>query len=300
MGSVTELTRLFEIGRYPLRFAGLSERDAGGHVVETLEFATAAGEPVRGFVTRPNEVSRPLPAILYIHAHGNRYDIGAAELLAGRAALQSPPGPVFADAGYVTLCIDLPCFGERVSTKEGSAVKAHLWEGRSLAGQMLGELSSALDYLAGRPDVAATRIGVFGISMGATFGYWLAAVEPRLACIVQLCCFADFRELIALGAHDQHGIYLTIPGLLGTAGNGEIAGLIAPRPQLICIGDQDTLTPPRTVDIAFAQTLAAYEAAGAREQLVLHREPSTGHEESAAMRERALEFLTTHLGGFRA
>ncbi len=39
--------------------------------------------------------------------------------------------------------------------------------------------------------------------------------------------------------HDLHGIYLTIPGLLEVAGNGEIAGLIAPRPQLICIGDRD-------------------------------------------------------------
>jgi pimeloyl-ACP methyl ester carboxylesterase len=297
MVTVAELARLFEIGRHPLRLTGRSERDGGGHVVETLTFATEAGEPARGFLTRPRATNQPLPAILYIHAHGNRYDIGASELLDGRAALQSPLGPVFAEAGYVTLCIDLPCFGERAGITESAAAKAHLWEGRSLAGQMLGELASALDYLAARPDVNAGRIGVFGISMGATFGYWLAAVEPRLACAVHLCCFADFRELIAGGAHDRHGIYLTIPGLLGTASNGEIAGLIAPRPQLICIGDKDTLTPPRAVDIAFAETLAAYEAAGERERLVLHRESATGHEESAAMRKCALDFLAAHLGG---
>ena len=172
-----------------------------------------------------------------------------------------------------------------------------MWEGRSLAGQMLGELSSALDYLAARPDVDADRIGVFGISMGATFGYWLAAVEPRIACVMHLCCFADFRELIATGAHDLHGIYLTIPGLLDIAGNGEIAGLIAPRPQLICIGDQDPLTPPRAVDLAFAANGAAYEAAGARDRLVLHREAETGHEESAAMREHMLAFAGMHLKG---
>jgi dienelactone hydrolase len=162
---------------------------------------------------------------------------------------------------------------------------------------MLGELSSALDYLAARPDVDSSRIGVFGISMGATFGYWLAAVESRIACVIHLCCFADFRELIAAGAHDQHGIYLTIPGLLGIAGNGRIAGLIAPRPQLICIGDRDTLTPPRTVDIAFAETAAAYRAAGASDRLVLHREGETGHQESAAMRQRMLAFAAQHLQG---
>ena len=89
-------------------------------------------------------------------------------------------GPVLPEAGYVTLAIDMPCFGERARPAKRAA-KARLWHGSSLAGQMLGELSSALDYLAARPDVDADSIGVFGISMGATFGYWLAAVEPRLS-----------------------------------------------------------------------------------------------------------------------
>jgi dienelactone hydrolase len=290
-----ELRTLFEIGRHPLREEKRSARRHGDFVLEQLAFTTAAGERVRGLLTRPERLDRPLPGILYIHAHGNRYDIGASELIDGRDALQSPLGPVFPQAGYVALAIDLPCFGERAATRESAAAKALLWEGRSLAGQMLGELSSALDHLAARPVVDPDRVGVFGISMGATFGYWLAAVEPCIACVMQLCCFADFRELIAAGAHDQHGIYLTIPGLLGVAGNGEIAGLIAPRPQLICIGDRDTLTPPRAVDIAFARTAAAYEAAGARDRLVLHREAETGHEESAAMRRVMLEFAARHL-----
>jgi pimeloyl-ACP methyl ester carboxylesterase len=295
MNKAEELRELFEIGHPPLRKEGGSERQLENFVLESLEFTTTKGERVRGLLTRPERLDGPLPGILYIHAHGNRYDIGASELIYGRDALQSAPGPVFARAGYVALAIDLPCFGERAMTRESAAAKALLWEGRSLAGQMLGELSSALDYLTARPDVDSDRVGVFGISMGATLGYWLAAVEPRIACVMQLCCFADFRELIAVDAHDQHGIYLTIAGLLGVASNGEIAGLIAPRPQLICIGDRDTLTPPRAVEIAFAQTVAAYEAAGARDRLVLHCEAETGHEESAAMRQVMLEFAARHL-----
>jgi dienelactone hydrolase len=142
----------------------------------------------------------------------------------------------------VTLAIDLPGFGGRATASESALAKARLWRGRSLAGQMLGELASALDWLAARPEVDAGRIGAFGISMGATL-YWLAAVDPRIACVVHLCCFADFDRLIETGAHDLHGIYLTIPGLIDLASNGRIAGLIAPRPQLICIGDLDLLTP---------------------------------------------------------
>ena len=139
------------------------------------------------------------------------------------------------------------------------------------------------------------RIGVFGISMGATLGYWLASVDARLGCVAQLCCFADFGRLVETGAHDLHGIYLTIPGLLERTSNGGIAGLIAPRPQLIGIGDLDPLTPPDAVDLALSQTRAAYEAAGAPDNLVLHREAATGHAESPAMREAVLAFFARHL-----
>src|SRR5690606_16760571 len=129
--------------------------------------------------------------------------------------------------------------------------------------------------------------GVFGISMGATLGYWLGAVDTRLACVVQLCCYADFDTLIETGAHDLHGLYLTVPGLLDATSNGEIAGLIAPRPQFIGIGDLDPLTPPAAVDRALPATRAAYAALGAADNLVLYREATGGHRESAGMR-RAL------------
>jgi dienelactone hydrolase len=236
-----------------------------------------------------------LPAILYIHAHGNRYDIGANELLQGRPALQGPLGAVLAGEGFVTLAIDMPGFGSRATSSESALTKARLWRGGSLAGQLLGELSSSLDYLVSRPDVDADRLGSFGISMGATLGYWLGAVDPRLSCVAQLCCYADFGRLIETGAHDLHGIYLTVPGLLNVASNGEIAGLVAPRPQLICIGDLDPLTPPDAVDLALAETCAAYTASGAPDNLVVHRESDIGHQESPRMRRAVLAFFERNL-----
>ena len=292
---ITEsLSTLFEIGGHALRPTRRDVDESGDHILERLIFETSAGEAVRGFVTRPPSHAR-LPAILYIHAHGNRYDIGSNELLHGRPALQGPLGAVLAEEGFVTLAIDMPGFGSRAGSSESALAKARLWRGGSLAGQMLGELSSALDYLVSRPDVDADRLGSFGISMGATLGYWLGAVDPRLSCVAQLCCYADFGRLIETGAHDLHGIYLTVPGLLNMASNGEIAGLVAPRPQLISIGDLDPLTPPVAVDEALAETRAAYAAAGAADNLVIHREADIGHQESPAMRRAVLTFLERHL-----
>lgn len=292
---VHTLKTLFEIDRHPLRVSMPRQQGDGGHGRERIDFETRSGEAVNGILIRP-QGDGPFPAILYIHAHGNRYDIGARELQDGRSALQGALGPVLAGSGFVTLAIDLPGFGGRASASESALAKARLWHGRSLAGQMLGELSSALDWLAARPDVDARRLGAFGISMGATLGYWLAAVDPRIACLAHLCCFADFDHLVETGAHDLHGIYLTVPGLLDVASNGCIAGLIAPRPQLIGIGDLDPLTPSYAVDPALATVHASYAEAGAPENLVVLRQSDIGHRESPEMRAAVLEFFRRHLG----
>ena len=266
---------------------------ADGYVVEHLRLRLGDAE-VRGILTRPTDGDRRLPAILYGHSHGGRYDIGARELLDGREYLLDPLGPAFARAGYVTLCIDMPVFGERATTSEGAAAKALLWHGQSLFGQMLCDHSAALTYLAGRDDVDPARIGAFGISMGCMLSYWLAAMDERIAAVAHLCCFADFRTMIALGAHDGHGIYLTVPGLLAEADGGSIAALIAPRPQLVCLGEMDSLTPPAAVARAWAELAPAY--AGAPGMLEKLSEPGIGHRETPRMRNATLAFFAAHLG----
>jgi len=294
-GMHERLLELFEIGCHSLELVRREEREADGYFVEELTFRTGNGESVRGVLTRPLESDGQQPAILCLHAHGFRYDVGASELLDGRPSLHSAVGPLFARLGYVALMIDMPSFGVRAEPGESARTKAAMWRGGSLAGQMVAEQSAAVGYLASRDDVDASRIGAFGISMGSTLGYWLAAVDRRVACVTHLCCLADFAALIEEGAHDLHGIYLTVPGLLNVAGNGAIAGLIAPRPQLACIGDLDPLTPKRAADIALDELAAAYRAAGAHEKLVIHRQADEGHHESVEMREKMLAFFDRYL-----
>jgi len=100
--------------REPAIRAATSETiDENDYAVERVELDIEDTGRVRGFVTRPVEPERPAPAVLYNHSHGDRYDIGARELVDGREYLQTPLGPVLARAGYVTLCLDMPTFGER-------------------------------------------------------------------------------------------------------------------------------------------------------------------------------------------
>jgi dienelactone hydrolase len=279
------LAARFEIGMHPLRF--LSETPEGD--ARRLTFATARGDPVRGFLIRPGHVG-PCPVVLVIHAHGGRYGIGAREILDGRPSLPSPVGPLLAGLGYAVLCLDMPCFGDRASVIEGPASKAALWRGSSLAGQMLGENHAALTWALAQPWCDG-RAAVWGLSMGATLGYWLAAVDPRVACLIQLCCFADLGALIATGAHDLHGPYMTVPGLVAMASAGTIAGLIAPRPQFVGWGDADPLTPPGATEPALAEARAAYAGGPFTE----YRQAGGGHAETPAMRAAWLAFLQQHL-----
>ena len=59
----------------------------------------------------------------------------------------------------------------------------------------LHDLRILVDYLAGRPDVDAARIGCTGVSLGGMHAWLLAALDARIACAapligVQECCSA--------------------------------------------------------------------------------------------------------------
>ena len=156
---------------------------------------------------------------------------------------------------------------------------------------MLSELSHALGALADHPAIDADRIATLGISMGATHAYWLAALEDRVAACAHLCAFTNIGPLIETGAHDLHGIYMTVPGFLDHGDMGDVAALVAPRPQWIGSGGRDPLTPPEALNPALSTLRQAYESQGAADRLTVLVAPEAGHQETPAMRRAVLDFL---------
>lgn len=283
------------LGGWPDRAAppeviGRTVEAGDGFVLERLAVRHASGAEARGLLTRP-AAPGPHPAVLYCHAHGGKYEIGASELIDARPSLVSPYGPALARAGFVALCLDMPTFGERLVPPESALAKRLLWQGDTLFGMMLRELAGGLDLLAARPDVDPARIAALGLSMGATHAFWLAALDGRVARVAHLCCYADLATLVELGGHDRHGIYMMVPGLLSVASTGAIAGLVAPRPQLIALGDEDGLTPPAAIAAALPVTREAYARAGAPAALTVLIEPGSGHQETQRMRDAVMGFL---------
>ena len=236
-------------------FQVIAKEDKGTHTLETIQFDNGAGEMVKGFLFIPKtaKAQTKAPAILYCHWHGGQYDIGKNELL-GTNASPVAPGPALAEAGYVVLGIDAPCFGERNGqgpdgpqqkggAGEMTAAKFHLWAGRTLWGMIVRDDLTALDYLYSRPEVDAARIGVTGISMGSTRSWWIMALDDRPRAAVCVACMTRYEELIRAGMLKAHGIYYFVPGMLKHFDTEAVIAIAAPRPMLFMTGDQDGGSP---------------------------------------------------------
>ncbi len=229
----------------------LSREDHGTYQVERFTFDNGMGEAVPGVFVLPTHRSGRLPALLYCHWHGGEYQGGKSELFESHHTPEVPASALAA-RGYAVLAIDAPCFGERNgrgpdgirdAAGEQSASKYHLWYGRSLWGALLRDDRMALDYLLSRPEIDPTRVGVTGISMGATRSWWLMALDERIRAGVAVACLTRYQDLIATGGLRHHGIYYFVPGMLRQFDTESVIALAAPRPLLCLTGGQDGGSP---------------------------------------------------------
>lgn len=279
------------LGHQILRVGSVTERQAQpvrGVPCYDLTLTFSDGTTTKAWWNRPDHRA---PTILYCHAHGLNYAIGRDELLLGRPALKGPYGPDLAAAGFGAFALDLPCFGSRSDQDEATLAHDGLAKGAPLMGRMLAELRAAFAMV--RAHAQTGPIATLGLSMGATHAFWLAALEPQVAACAHIAAFADFETLTALGQAHLHAPYMTVPGLFQIARTGQIAGCVAPRPQLVCVGAQDPLTPPPALAVALNDLRQAYRAAPDAVQVVA--DPDLGHAETDAFRKTVLDFLRTTL-----
>jgi hypothetical protein len=269
-----------------------------GFTLEHLVLDLNGVEPVPALLLLPEKRPAKAAGLLYIHAHGGTYQLGKEELLKGREVLPAY-APVCAELGLVTLAIDSWCFSERKHAENGGqgesdAFKRMLWRGQVLWGMMMFDEVQAVSYLASRPEVDPQRIGAFGLSMGSTKAWWLAALDPRVKLCIDLCCLTDFEELIKINHLKGHGIYYYVPSLLKHFQTHQINELIVPRAHMSLNGRRDLLTPPAGVERVRDHLLPLYERYGRREDCRIELF-DCGHEETPEMRKLVIEWLQRHL-----
>lgn len=265
----------------------LARTEHDGYTLEKIRFENGLGMTVSGYFFLPARRARRAPGILYCHWHAGQWDVGKEELL-GTNATPVVPGPTLARLGFAVLGIDACCFGERNGQGPGgprerdaagemTASKFSLWAGRTLWGTMIRDDQMALDYLASRPEVDPDRLGVTGISMGSTRGWWLMALDDRLKTAVCVACMTRYQDLIRAGSLKEHGIYYFVPDMLRHFDTEAVIACAAPRPILFMTGDRDPGSPLAGVHALEARLAPLFNLDGAPKAFVSLVFTDTGH-----------------------
>lgn len=283
----------------------IQREEREGYRLEKFEFDNGAGARVPGYTLLPARLNGKAPGILYCHWHGGQYDIGKEELFRTNAT-PVPAGPELASRGYVVVAIDAYGFGERNGIGPAGATdsggggemtwaKYHLWAGRTLWGMIVRDDRMALDYLASRPEVDPGRIGVTGISMGATRTWWLMALDDRPRTGVAVGCLTRYQDLIESRGLKYHGIYYFVPGMLRHFDTEAVIALAAPRPMLFQTGDQDAGSPVSGIRAIEAAVRPVYRLLGRESGFENRIHPGVGHVYTPVMWQETLAWLAREL-----
>jgi dienelactone hydrolase len=183
----------------PLNARVLEEKEFPNYIRRKVEYIGDPGEPIHAWLFIPkNTKKHKMPAILCLHQtvrSGKDQTAGVDEL---KPELEY--GPLLAERGYVTLCPDAICFGERYQVggtfycHYGDAVRIYQGNaGRSILSKMADDAMRAVDYLQTLPEVDKNKIGCIGHSHGGYGTLFAMAFDPRIKAGVVSCGFTTFR-----------------------------------------------------------------------------------------------------------
>jgi len=264
-----------------------------GYRIESVTYEVEPGDRVPALILIPDGVTagNPAPAVAVWHQHNGAYHIGKIEPAGLGGSPMHHTGVALAKEGYVVICPDALCFGERQDAKlkkgdfERFEFLRYVVGGKCMAWKNILDMRRAVDYLCSRPEVRADRIGCYGHSMGSTDTWLVGPHEERLKCLVGNCCLPTYAAIQRM--HLLHCFPNFIPGWLRYGDTPDIAGLIAPRRLHLNFGELDGGSPIQEVREGIETIGRAYASAGAAGQFTSYIEAGSGHVLSPEMWARA-------------
>lgn len=254
----------------PLKIRVLCSERRDGFTRQKVAFNADAFSTVVAYLLIPDGAGRK-PAVLLAHGHGG----GKDDLFDA-----GPPYHNIAErlvhAGYVVIAPDWRSFGER--RDDESFVQhfqdEHGRDGCDLSYMMYGyfgyqlltlnvaDARRCLDVLAARKDVDAKRLGVIGLSFGGTMALYTAALDRRVKAAVISGYLSSIKEALSdRGGGNTCGSQFLF-GLRAIGDIADVAGLIAPRPCLVQMGEQDPIFAIDDAAEAARHLRKIYRAAG--------------------------------------
>ncbi|TWF88363.1 dienelactone hydrolase [Streptomyces capillispiralis] len=282
-----------------------------GYTRESVTVSLTRYERVRGSLLTPDGPG-PFPAVLLLHDHGSRFDIGKEKLVrpwdddtrlasargwADRYFDGRFVGDELARRGHVVLCLDALGWGDRgpLVYEQQQALASNLYHlGSSPAGLMAREDQRAAAFLAGLDRVDARRVAAVGFSMGGYRAWQAAALSDDIAAAASVCWMTGLKEMMVPGNNTLRGqsaFHMLHPGLSRHLDIPDVASIAAPRPMLFLHGGQDTLFTADGVRVAHEKLRAVWRSRGAGERLRLRTWPEYGHVFNAVMQDEVYGWL---------
>jgi cephalosporin-C deacetylase-like acetyl esterase len=270
-----------------------------GFRVEKLAYESLPGFWVTANLYVPTGGGGPFPAVLLTPGHEatgkqSQYSFGAN----------------FARSGIIALAIDPLGQGERLqyfdpaqkksiiggSTGEhGEANVPAMLIGEDIARYFVNDGMRGIDYLIGRPDVDANRIGALGCSGGGTATAYLAALDDRVKVAGVACYITSFQELLssATGVPEAEQ---SIPRFIEQGLDfADWVELFAPKPYAI-ISTTNDMFPFEGARQTFEEAKRIYSIYGAQDNIQWITGPG-GHGNLGPISPAILGFFLHHLKG---
>jgi dienelactone hydrolase len=261
----------------------LAEEDRGSHIARQLSLRGALGDRVPALYLQP-KAPGPHPAVLLLHDHGARFDIGKEKLIrplpgAPAAVHESATawsqryfggqfvGDTLVAAGFAVLAIDALGWGARgragFARDDQQALANHLMQlGHSWAGVIASDDLRSHRWLREQPEIDPQRVAVLGFSMGAFRAWQLAAVCEQVSACVAAHWMCTREGLLRPGEHTlvgQSAFSMAHPGLAAELDHPDVAALIAPRPLLLMGSPEDKLFPWDAVQASWGRLAQAWD-----------------------------------------
>ena len=155
-------------------------------------------------------------------------------------------------------------YNDFAANHEHIVAKSLFCAGLTWPGVFVFDDQRALDYLASRPDVDATRIGCGGLSGGGLRTVMLTGADDRIRCACCAGMMTTWRDYL-LNKSYTHTWMVYVPGLPRDLEYSEVLGIGAPNPVLVLNNRQDELFTMPEMQRADAILTSVYKKAGAPE-----------------------------------
>jgi dienelactone hydrolase len=258
---------------------------SAGAPVETRVYELArwdvpgAFEAIPVLVYQRADLPSPKPAVVYYHGVVQRKEVYVDS---------HPIARGLADAGFLVVLPDAPGHGDRPA---GATLVERLRQ--SLPREFCADIEQAadeapalFDWVAARPDVDDSRLGVAGLSMGGfTSAVVAARLRDRLRAAVCIAGSADLGVCMAETDSIAPGKWGPADRSIDAETQDRIARIdalhypdrFAPLPLLLLHGARDTWNPPHTTDRFAVQVAAEYARARVPERFRYVPVPNAVH-----------------------